>query len=127
MRYLGIDYGLKKIGLAIGDDESKIASPIDIIENKNCLEVIKKIVQDEFIDIIVIGIPERTGEYHSEDQENITKDFIENLKILNIPIKTVGEQYTSVESQKLQSEGSEVGEDALAAMLILQEYLNNLA
>ncbi|MBU0613765.1 RuvX/YqgF family protein [Patescibacteria group bacterium] len=127
MRFLGIDYGLRKIGLAIGDDEIRISSPLYVIKNDRPIDVIKKIVHDEAIEALVVGIPEKTGDYHSDDQKRITDIFIKDLAILNIPIYKVGEQYTSVESQRLQEEGALAEEDALAAMLILQEYLDHLS
>ena len=121
MKYLGVDYGLKKIGLAIGDDETKFAAPLEVLENKEDADLtIQRMVSSERIDAIVIGMPQ-------QEQGEITRIFIAKLKsLLKVPIHQVDEAFTSVESKRLQDEtGSKVAEDALAAMLILQSYLDN--
>lgn len=129
MRYLGIDYGLKKIGLAIGDDESKIASPFKVVKVIDVIEVIKVIkdlIAEEGIGEIVIGVPRKVGDFHSGAQLEITQNFIKLLKSESgLKVHEVDESYTSKESQRLQQEqGAIAAEDALAAMLILQEYLD---
>ncbi len=130
MRYLGIDYGLKKIGLAIGDDESKIASPLEVIKVVDVIEVIKVIkdlIAEEEIGSIVVGVPKNVGSFHSDEQLKITESFIESLKSdTGLEVHEVNESHTSKESQRLQQEqGATAKEDALAAMLILQEFLDN--
>jgi len=130
MRYLGLDYGLKKIGLAIGDDKSKIASPLEVIKVINVIAVIeniKDLIAEEGIEAIVVGVPKKVGDFHSGGQLDLTKKFIDNLRLrTGLPVHEVDESYTSRESQRLQKEqGATASEDALAAMLILQEYLNN--
>lgn len=124
MRYLGIDYGDKKIGLAIGDGETKIASPIDVIENGDHIKFLEELVKAEDIDEVVIGVPNKIGNFHSEDQLKKTHAFIENLKTkIEIPIHEVDESFTSVEAQRLQVEESAgAKEDAISAMLILQDF-----
>ena len=60
MNYLGIDYGGKRVGLATGDDETKIASPFLILENRGqnfLLGEIKKICEQEGVGKIVVGLP----------------------------------------------------------------------
>lgn len=127
MRYLGIDYGLKKIGLAIGDDEVKIASPFEVIPAKGAIEKILKIFDEERIDALVVGVPKKVGNFHSNEQLKLTEEFIEKLKSeFGVEVYQINESYTSKESQRLQKEqGAIAEEDALSAMLILQEYLDN--
>jgi putative Holliday junction resolvase len=60
MRYLAIDLGTKRIGVAIGDDESRIASPLQVIEGKSpdaAIGLIAKLIKSEGVDCIVIGLP----------------------------------------------------------------------
>lgn len=123
MKYLGIDYGLRKVGLALGDDETRLAVPLEVIESDRIVEMIKKAVADKEIDAVVIGLPNVDG---GSAQLEKTKEFAEFLKTeLKIPVHTIDESFTSVESQRIQSEqGSNVPEDALAAMLILQSYFD---
>jgi putative holliday junction resolvase len=131
MRYLGIDYGLKKIGFALGDDESSIAAPIEVIQNDGPDKVIKALntlVQEESIEAFVIGIPWRPEGLEESPQKKKNEDFAELVKErIGLPVHLVNEQFTSVESRRLQVEhGAGAKEDALAAMLILQEYLDGL-
>lgn len=123
MRYLGVDFGLKKTGLALGDDEIRIASPLEVIPGgDDSFAHIKRIVLEEDIEGIVVGMPGTEG---SEQFEKTTL-FVERLEErLDQKIYTIDENFTSVESRRLQEEsGSKVPEDALAAMLILQAFFS---
>ncbi|MDP2631913.1 MAG: Holliday junction resolvase RuvX [Candidatus Uhrbacteria bacterium] len=125
MKYLGIDYGLSKIGLALGDSETGIASPVDVIANTpHTIEDIKQFMELEGVDELVVGVPLPTGDYSGEQLE-ITQSFIDALREAGLVVHSVDESYTSAESQRIQEEeGSDVEEDALAAMLILQGFLD---
>lgn len=123
MRYLGVDFGLSKTGLAIGDDETRIASPLEVIPGgDDSYAFIKRIVLEEDIEAIVVGMPGVEG----SEQFNKTTLFVERLEErLDQKVHTIDENFTSVESRRLQEEsGSTVPEDALAAMLILQAFLD---
>lgn len=127
MRILGIDYGDKKIGLAFGDSETGVAVPLGVIPS-NGEETIKDLAQKitaEKIDQVVIGVPLATGGHHGPEQLEKTRVFIEKLKAaISIPIIEEDESYTTSESIRLQKEeGVEAEEDALAAMLILEQFL----
>lgn len=130
MRILGIDYGDKKIGLAFGDSEAQVAMPLDVVPNMGdaTIKVFANQVQIEDIDLIVVGVPLKTGLHHSSEQLNKTRDFIAKLKkTVSIPVEEEDESFTTAESLRLQhEEGSEADEDALAAMLITQAYLNRV-
>lgn len=128
MRLLGIDYGNRKIGLAIGDDEAGVAAPLEVIPNEGELTVrrLGERVHSEDIDAIVVGVPLSQGGHHSSDQLDSVRAFIERLKIgVTIPVFEEDESYTTAESIRMQKESrSKVEEDALAAMLILQAFLD---
>jgi len=130
MRLLGIDYGDKKIGLALGDSEAGLAVPLEVIPNLG-EETIKRLtekVRSEDFQKIIIGVPLSTGSHHSSEQLNKTRAFIEKLKSnISIPIIEEDEAYTTSESIRLQKEeGALAKEDALAAMLIVEQYLGRL-
>lgn len=123
MKYLGIDFGLRKIGIALGDDVTNIAAPLEVVENNEDLLVyLATMVEQEDIDSVIVGLPSR-------EQGEVTKEFVQELeRIVKVPVYLEDESYSSVESQRLQKEyGSRVEEDALAAMLILQAYLDRNA
>lgn len=120
MKYLGIDYGLSKIGLAMGDNVTKIAAPLEVIKNDDVFLVyLADMIEQEDIDAVIVGMP-------PQQQGEVTKEFIQQLKnVISVPVHTEDESYSSAESQRLQDEfGSRVEEDALAAMLILQSFLD---
>lgn len=127
MRILGIDYGDKKIGLAFGDSSVKVAVPLDVILNTGeaTIRELAKRVKVEDIELIVVGAPLSPN---STKQLDKTRAFISLLKAaVTVPIVEEDESFTTAESRRLMAEedaGAE--EDALAAMLIVQQHLNNL-
>ncbi len=128
MRLLGIDYGDKKIGLAFGDSDVKVAVPLDVVPNLGdaTVQVFAKRVKSDGVDVIVVGVPLSTGGHHSSVQLEKTRAFIKKLEgVVSIPVVEEDESYTTAESIRLQmEEGSQAEEDALAAMLILQAYMD---
>lgn len=127
MRILGIDYGDKKIGLAFGESDVKVAVPLDVVPNRGAetIAVFAKKASAEDIDVIVVGVPLSTGGHHSPVQLEKTRAFIKALEAaVSIPVIEEDESYTTAESIRLQhEEGAEADEDALAAMLIVRGYL----
>lgn len=128
MRILGIDYGDKKIGLAFGDTETRVAVPLDVVPNagEKTLAVFAAQVKSEDIGTIVVGVPLAQGGHHGPEQLDKARAFIEKLRqAVSVPVVEEDESYTTSESIRLQrEEGAEADEDALAAMLIVQQYLN---
>ncbi len=131
MRLLGIDYGKRKIGLAFGDTETKIAVPLEVIwkQGDEAIRDIVSILKKEDMEGIVIGIPSAVGSHPNEKQIAIVRAFVDKLKKqTDLPIEEEDESFTTAESRRLMhEEGAEAEEDALAAMIILQSYLNRAA
>ncbi len=130
MRILGIDYGDKKIGLAFGDTDARVAVPLDVVPNAGTqtLRVFADRVTSEDIDVIVVGVPLSTGTHHGSEQLEKTREFIQALQaIVSVPVLEEDESYTTAESIRLQrEEAAQAHEDALAAMLIVQAYIDKL-
>ncbi len=124
MRILGIDYGRKKIGLAIAD--GPLAEPLQVIrysDTKILEEKIKKILEEKNIGKVIIGVSE--GEMGKE-----SKEFSLSLgKSLKIPVETFDETLTTQEAQELAIKANikrsrrKKLEDAYAAAVMLQSYL----
>lgn len=129
MRILGIDYGDKKIGLAFGDSNARVAVPLEVIRNEGemTMKELSRRIQEEDIDQVVVGVPLPQGN-HSSVQLEKTRMFIVALaKVVNVPVVEEDESFTSVESIRLQhEEHAQADEDALAAMLIVQSYIDQL-
>jgi putative Holliday junction resolvase len=129
MRILGIDYGDKKIGLAFGDSVARVAVPLEVIANAGdvTIQALVRRVTQEQIDCIVVGVPLPQGN-HSSVQLDKTRAFIARLtKVVMVPVEEEDESFTSAESIRLQrEEGAQAHEDALAAMLIIQAYMEKV-
>lgn len=128
VKYLGIDYSKKKVGLAMGESDSRIAVPLEVIPGgEDVLERIVKLAKEEKIEAFVLGIPVPVHEEQPLVQFERVKAFAERLKeVSGLPVHEIDEVMTTREAKRVQSEyGSKVGEDALAAMMILQEFLDN--
>ena len=141
MSILGIDYGAKKIGLAISDEENRLALPLEILANTNKKEVLAKLLQicrDHNITKIVIGVPislaaeKRQTFWRQKDLDNRQMKevlaFVDWLRsALEIPIEVEDERLSTKMANGLRKEMVRKGaDDAVAAMLILQTYLDKL-
>jgi putative Holliday junction resolvase len=121
MRYLGIDYGAKRIGLAVSSE--RIAFPRDVIENNaQVFTRLNEIIEKERIAKIVIGDTRTFG----GGSNPITRDldaFVEKLKAESgLPVQLVWEAGSSVEASRFAPEGR--SKDDSAAAIILQRYLD---
>jgi len=125
MKFLGIDPGTRYIGLAMADDEVKIAMPYKVldIEDQNFLfQELEKIVVKEKIQKIVVGYPIGMSGKPTE-QTKITEKFIKDLKeFLNVPIIRVDERLSSKMADKMSFDKNK--NHAGAASIILQDYLD---
>lgn len=125
MRHLGIDYGEKRIGLALSDPEGIIAMPYETIANsKSIAGYIAAIVKKESVGRIVVGLPIPFSGDESEQTRKVKK-FIEKLKKLSeVGVDTENEIFTT---KIAKSSGvSERHLDAASAALILQSYLDKV-
>jgi len=105
MRILGLDYGEKRIGLAITDRQNSIAMPLGMIENNGSTsEKILKLIKENDIGRIVIGRPVNL-KGQSGYQAVVVDSFVSNvLKTYELPISIVDERFTSKISSGLFSE-----------------------
>ena len=121
MRYLGIDWGEARIGLAIGDSELKIASPFKVVGD---ISEVLKIIKEEDIDIVVLGKPVKmSGENKFLDS---FKEFYKKLdKIIKVELSD--ERLTSKEADALPgTKKTKASQDAIAAMLTLQNFFDRV-
>ena len=123
-KYLGIDWGEKRIGLALGDDETRIATPFKIVKN---IQEIMGVVKEYEIDEIVLGVPFKIiGDKDSASDE--FKSFYNKLKgEISIPIQLIDERLSSRAADSLPGDKkTKASRDSIAAMLILEDYINSL-
>ena len=135
MAILGIDYGAKKIGLAISGQNDSMALPLEILSNTGKDDVLKKlqsICQDQEIEKIIIGVPLSLKADSSEQKDLPNQQlkevlsFIEWLKDnLDVPIEVEDERLsTKMATGLLKGTEKKGKDDAVAAMLILQTHLD---
>jgi putative Holliday junction resolvase len=132
MRYLAIDYGTKRTGLAICDFDEIIASPLAVIHGQK--ELIKKItdvVADENIGAVVLGLPLNMDD-SAGPQAKLVFQFAELLKKhLQIPIHFQDERLSTYSSEEKlafanltrRSRRKKQNIDAVAAAEILEAFL----
>jgi putative Holliday junction resolvase len=122
MRLLGIDFGSKRIGLAMTDEKGTMAFPNTVIPNdKNVLTYIESLVEKEGIGEIVIG-----HSLNKEGKANTVHEGVEALILdltlaVGIPIHLEPEQYSTQEAMRIQGRTAQT--DAAAAAIILNSYL----
>ena len=130
---LAIDYGKKRIGLALGEVIPKGAGIIDGTKSRQVIfEQIAKICDENEVKGIVIGLPFLgSGDEGSLVEE--AREFGQSLsKELSIPVDYEEEQYTSSEAERILTENHVKYDrhdgkiDEMAAVLILEQYINNL-
>jgi len=128
MKLLSIDYGDKKVGLAIGDTASGVASPFGVIKNrgfKNLSNEISILCSREMIDKIIVGLPGNTLAKSPTETEKKIRFFILTVeKKVKLPIEYQSEIFTTIAARKLSDNKKD--DDDIAAMLILQSYLDKL-
>ena len=133
-RVLGIDFGERRIGLALSDPMGIIAKPFKTIDRKEIADYISEILntsKENNANIIVVGLP-LTLRGEESKQTQVVKKFIKELTQLGkIPVVPVDERYSSIAAKRsLQEQGVKTGHekgrvDETAAAIILQEYLDS--
>jgi len=135
INYLAIDYGEKRIGLAVGNSVSRIASPLKTINNisseTSCEKILNEI-KEWSIHKIIIGKPE----IYSDQKINKKIDYFGNIlkKSLDLDIVFYNEDFTSNSAQASLALQRKAGRkkrvnkeeiDRIAASIILQSYFEN--
>lgn len=129
---LALDVGSKRIGLAIASYAARIASPYKTIENDTSIwQELRVICQSEQVTQLVVGLP-RGMEGQATDQTRYVESFAHTLAAeLGLPIELKDEALTSRQAEaELTARGKQFSKgdiDALAAVYILEDYLNEQA
>lgn len=136
MRILGIDYGEKRIGLAISDPLGITAQGLPTIEYSNIQEALQKImtiISEKEIGEIVVGLPKHMNNSLGESAR-AALSFGERLKThTGISVKTIDERLSTARAHKAMLEGNLSRKqrkgrvDMIAAQLILQNYLDRIS
>ncbi len=121
-KYLGVDWGEKRIGLATADEETLLALPLKTVAT---LEELLAVISEEEIDEIIIGSPKKMS---GEAANNPAwQEFVNRLKAKTVkPINFLDERLSSLAADALSGEKKDKAErDEIAATIILQDYLDS--
>lgn len=126
MRILGIDYGTKRIGLAVSDTEHIAAHPFKTLENtsvKRFMADIDAMIKPEELEAIVIGRPLNMMGRVTEFTKVVDEVIHRMRQSIKLPIHTIDERLTSKASEKYTTKKSGML-DVRSAQLILETYLS---
>lgn len=133
-RILAVDYGKKRVGLAVSDPLKIIAGGLATIETSKVLGYIVEYASGNDVETIVIGLPKRVDNTPSESMKYITP-FVGKLKaaLPNINVEFFDERFTSVLAHKTMLDAglSKSGRankalvDQISATIILQDYMTS--
>ena len=131
-RALGIDFGTKRVGLALSDRSNMIASPyrtLNYVSEKDLITQLETIISKNDIEILVLGLPiNMKGEDTAQTMK--VRNFKEILSTLRIPIVYEDERLSSVSAinslmlQNVKTGHNKPEIDKTAAAIILQQYLD---
>jgi putative Holliday junction resolvase len=133
-RYLGIDYGAKRIGLAVGDDAVRLASPVETIEHVTSrddqIAAILRVAADFAVDAFVVGLPLNMDDTEGP-QAKLTRAFGDDLtRASDKPVHYFDERLSShaasdkLAPAELTRKRRKSRLDAVAAQVMLQEFLD---
>ena len=132
-RVLAIDYGTKRVGLAVSDPLKLIANRLDTIRTYNIFEFLKEYLSKEVVDCFVVGFPKRLDNEPSEAQKYVSI-FLKQLSKLfpEIPVYLMDERFTSkIAARSMIEAGLKKKDrqnkaliDSISATILLQNYLD---
>lgn len=124
MKYLGVDFGSKWVGIAISDNEGKIAFPrAEVPNDENLFQFVVRMAQEENVEKIVIGDTRSWGGSANRVTLEAEVFAVELAQATTIPNEFASEAGSSVEASRYAPKGEEHN-NAAAAALILQRYLD---
>lgn len=137
MRYLGLDLGTKSLGISISDRTNTLASPLTVLkfnfeDYKTCLQDLLKIIDDNNIDTVILGLPKNIDGSIGFAGERSLK-FKDMLEENNIKVILEDERFTTKISEDIiHMNGKNVKNtkdkiDAIAASVILESFLKRYA
>lgn len=133
-RILAIDYGRKRVGLAVTDPMQIIANGLDTVAANELLDYLEKYISQEEVELFVVGYPKQLNNEDSESMKYL-KPFLGKLKkkFPDIPIEMVDERFTSKIAFQTMIDGglkkkqrqNKALVDKVSATIILQSYMES--
>lgn len=132
-RFLAIDYGRRRIGLAVSDELGMTALPLPVMGRKNRrtdVAHLRDIVKQNGVSIILVGLPLHLSGESSEMATEATRFADRIQKELGLPVKLRDERLTSWEAEQMAAQlglRKNADIDSVAAAILLREYLDETA
>lgn len=136
MRILAIDHGTRRMGIAVGDDTTSLATPVEYIPAQpfaDFLVRLRQLLREREADLILVGMPRNMDGSYGPAALKV-QEFVAVLKeTIAIPIKTWDERLTSAQANRFLSQAEVKRDkrrervDQIAAAILLQSYLDFLA
>jgi putative Holliday junction resolvase len=122
MRYLGIDYGIKRVGLALSDETGKMAFPHDVVPNDHSLlTALETCIAAHNVAAIVIGHSKNRDGKDNKIHAGVTELMTDLTLATGLPVHLEPEHYTTQEAIRFQGRTAQT--DAAAAAIILNSFL----
>ena len=121
MRYLALDIGDRRIGLAVGDDTHGLSRPFRTLVRRSVvkdLAELERIARDEQIDALVIGLPLTLRGEEGHQAERVRR-FATATEKLGLPVRLYDERHTSTEAEIRGASDIDAG----AATILLEDFL----
>jgi putative Holliday junction resolvase len=128
MQVISFDFGTKKIGVAVGQTETRTSSPLQIVFSKNNTvnwNEIESIVNEWKPNLILVGKPLNMDGSDSDMMEKVDIFYKKLEKISKIPCEYVDERLTSFEARESLTEIKKDLIDAHAAKILIDQWFNN--
>lgn len=130
MKVLAIDFGLKRIGVAVGSPDTGLAFTREVLLNDERLfKHLERLIQEDHIELVLIGMPYKRDTEPGDITQELERFAQELQKRFSLPMEYFDERYTTKMAQEklndLQLKKSQRQEpiDSLAAQILLQEWL----
>lgn len=122
MKLLGIDYGTKKVGLALSNDDGNMAFPHAVVPSGDkLLETLVNLIEEKGVKEVVIGHSQNLSGEDNPVQEAINELVTDLTLQVGLPVHLEPEQYTSQAAARVQGKNEML--DASAAALILDGFI----
>ena len=121
MRYLALDVGDRRIGLAVGDDAHGLSRPLRTLVRRSVIKdlaEIERIAHAEAVDALVIGLPLTLGGAEGHQAERVRR-FATASEKLGLPVRLYDERHTSTEAELRGARDLDAG----AATILLEDFL----
>ncbi len=122
MRYLALDVGDRRIGVAVGDDAFAVARPLRTIARRNLsadIDAVRELATKEEVGALVIGLPLTLRGERGPQAERVVR-FAEACAPLGLPVELYDERHTTTEAKRLGARDLDAG----AATILLEDFLS---